>query len=432
MFENLSIENDNPLTDSSLDLSFASSEAEIDLTQNNFSNFNNSNNQNNLKMPSQFKTEYLSCVPQFDGNANDLNRYIQVCDSLILNFYDRENPQNFHNTYLLNSLISKLTGNAKLVVNIQNCSTWEELKQTLLNNFGDQRDESCLNRDLVMMRQQPQEKPQNFYDRVLNILNLLCSYIDAHEITNESKILKRNLYNNLALRTFLSGLKEPLATTIRCMKPNSLNEAMQFVTQENNVNYFQNFSYRSNQPQNNQNKNFVQPKHSNFNNQFNSNTTPNNFFRQQPNFPSQPINIQPRPNPKPQKFFTNSEVFKQPQPQKNVNVFKPNPNQTFPKPTPMSVSTRNTSHNYRQYQPPIKNIFQATGPRNFISEELFNTETNNSDQINQNQSIDYSEIPSTSHEYFEQPEMFEQDENYTEENYYEENFSTQPQTKDQT
>lgn len=28
-----------------------------------------------------FKPEYLKCVPEFDGNPNDLNRYLSTCQS---------------------------------------------------------------------------------------------------------------------------------------------------------------------------------------------------------------------------------------------------------------------------------------------------------------------------------------------------------------
>ena len=113
---------------------------------------------------SRFSPEYLECVPDFDGNPNDLNRYISICDALINEFYDQNNTASFQNVYLLNSLISKLSGNAKLVVNIQSVNTWQDVRNTLTRNFADKRDETCLNRDLVMLRQNLNEKPQQFYE----------------------------------------------------------------------------------------------------------------------------------------------------------------------------------------------------------------------------------------------------------------------------
>jgi len=58
---------------------------------------------------------------------------------------------------LLNCLLGKLSGNARVVVNVQNVTTWEELKDTLNRNFADTRDETCLKRDLVMLKQNNNE-----------------------------------------------------------------------------------------------------------------------------------------------------------------------------------------------------------------------------------------------------------------------------------
>ena len=329
---------------------------------------------------SQFKPEYLKCVPVFDGNPNDLNRYISTCQSIIDSFYNLTTPQSFQNVYLLNSLVGKLTGQAKLIVNIQNVSTWDELKDTLRRNFADQRDEACLNRDLVMLKQFPNEKPGQFYDRVLHILNLLCSYIDAHETTTTAKTLKRSLYNDLALKTFLSGLKEPLGTTIRCMRPISLMQALQFVTQEDNIHYFQNRTKPNVVIQKNnnfkpfQNNSNINPMQSNFmarpNYNFSANNRPNPF---RPSFPSQPINIRPNFNRPPPRYFTNSQVFGKPG--NKTNVFKPNQQRQLPPQTAMSgveTSTFKPLPSTSNYNPP-----------KLIFEEIYNTETQNIDQSEQ-------------------------------------------------
>lgn len=365
-------------------------------------------NSNISKMTQTFKAEYLNCLPEFDGNPNELNRYISISESLINNFYDHSNPNKFENTYLMNSIISKLKGNAKIVVSIQNTATWEDLKTVLTRNFADQRDECCLNRDLVMLRQLPNEKPQQFFDKCLNILNLLCSYVDIHESTTEAKNLKKNLYQDIALKTFMSGLREPLGTTIRCMKPSTLGEALQYVISEDNIHYFQNFSSNKNifRPPVAQIQQFRQQMpqvpRPNFGSSQNlplNSHTQNNQFRQN-TFPSQPINIRPNPNYQQPKFFTNSQVFKTPS---TVNVFKPNPGQSFPPPTPMSVSTRNTtdvnragpstSNQYRNNfsnQNQNRNYFSNVGKNpNIIVEELFNTEANQEETYDQN--IEYSE-----------------------------------------
>lgn len=345
-------------------------------------NFELIDNNISIKM-SVFKPEYLNCVPTFDGNPNDLNRYLATCDSLIRTFYDTSDPSKFENIYLINCLIGKLTGTAKVVINIQNVSNWDDLKSTLQRNFADQRDEACLNRDLVMLRQQLNETPSQYYDKVLHILNLLCSYVDTHEQSDAAKTLKRNLYSDLALKTFLSGLREPLGTNIRCMRPPTLPEAMQMINQEHNNQYFQNQTKIQNtKPMKFQNSFSRSNNYPNQNSNSPNYHTPNDFFRRQNNaFPSQPINVQSRPQP--QKFFTNSQVFGKPQ---NQNVFRPGQTKNFQKPIPMSTTTRFSSNNTRNpYNNNLQNQRQGfpnqQQKNNVISEELYNTEINQYSEV---------------------------------------------------
>lgn len=392
----------------------------------------------------QFKPEYLNCVPQFDGNPNELNRYLATCESIINSFYDAENPDSFHNVYLLNSLIGKLTGNAKLIVNIQNAATWAELKDTLYRNFADQRDEACLNRDLVLLRQNPNEKPQQFFDRCLQILNLLCSYVDIHEADPGAKALKRDLYNKLALKTFVAGLKEPLGTTIRCMRPKNMNEALQFIMQEDNIHYYQN---STNKPY------FKQIPTQNRSIMHNQRPV-NNFPRPQFNFGTQNNQLYPQSNftvprfqmghnqtsNQPPNFFRNSQVFRQPQQYSNQNifrqnqnnfrpdqnVFRPNQNKNVTKPTPMSICTRQSASGLQQR--PSQAPAQSQ-QRNFRSEELYNTEVDEIEQINQYHSEQF-----VNNDNIElQDSLIDPYENNTEP-YYEEdvNFQTDPVNDNQT
>lgn len=332
-----------------------------------------------------FKPEYLNCVPHFDGNPNELNAYLSICESIINTFYDTGNPTNFRNIYIIHSLIGKLSGNAKLVVNIQNVKTWNELKNTLYRNFADQRDEACLNRDLVLLRQRPNEKPQQFYDRCLEILNLLCNYVDMHEPDDASKNLKRNLYYNLGLKTFISGLKEPLGTTIRCMKPENLGQAIQYVIKEDNIRYFQNLTDTSKShfkptPPHHKPQPIIRNSMGNVNlNPFPNWSTNENSTQSQSYLPPQQFPIQSGFNRQSSRYPTNYQGNGTYRP--NQNVFRSDPRKPLPQPTPMSISTRNT-YLPRQSQPrPPKNFNNQSKPP-FTFEELYNAETECVEQQN--------------------------------------------------
>lgn len=129
-----------------------------------------------------------------------------------------------------------------------------------------------------------------------------------------------------------------------------------------------------------------------------------NYFRQL--FPSQPINVQPRQDMPPQKFFSNSNVFGPPR-----NVFQPTGKTPNYKPEPMSTSTRNTFQKqkpnigtYKNYSHELHNI-QTTD--NFSElQEIFNltpVEYNNFNNAQVSETAGYvpmHENEVNSHEYF--------------------------------
>lgn len=326
---------------------------------------------NNLEMARPaFQTEYLKCVPEFDGNPNELSRYLSTSEQIIKHFYDTNNPDNFTNTFIINSLIGKLSGNARIIVNIQNVTNWQELKTVLYRNFADQRDEACLNRDLVMLKQ-GNENPIQFHEKVLQLLNVICSHIDVHEEDANVKVCKKEQYTNLALKTFLAGLREPLGTTIRCMRPVNLSIALQYILEENNIHYYQNTSSKSQNLQNTLKPNKPTPiPNNNFPHNFGINSNTRNFPQVVPNF--RPNNFQPPrlDNFQRQTSFNrpfNSGPFQpnrfaQPQYKQNFqnnagrNVFMPQQNRIFSsQPTPMDVDRSKVTsiRNSRSFPAPM-------------------------------------------------------------------------------
>lgn len=121
--------------------------------------------QNEIEMAKpNFDVKYLQLLPEFDGNPNELYHFVQTVTTLLNHYYNQAEPENIQNLFLLHGIISKLRGRAKEVVAIYGCSSWNTIKDTLMQNFGDQRDENTLTRDLVTLRQLPNETPMHFYD----------------------------------------------------------------------------------------------------------------------------------------------------------------------------------------------------------------------------------------------------------------------------
>lgn len=312
----------------------------------------------NLEMaPPALDIKNLSIIPNFNGNPNKLYRFIEASEAILTHYFDTDNAANFQNVLLLNGILNKLEGRAEEVVAISGSSSnWNGIKDTLIQNFGDQRDENCLNQDLVNLRQKPNETPSQFHERVTHLLNTICNYVDL-KCDVRQRNSKRDFFRKQALKTFLAGLREPLGSTIRAMRPDDLTQALQYITEEDNIRYYQRSqtfttptvpkkpdTHTFNNSPNVLNNQQFNRSPTGFNNQRNFQQPqfrppPPYFSNQVMNqFPRGPINYQKYSNQQQQKFLTNSQVFGKPQ-----NVWKPNPNvqKHIPKPTPMSgISSR--------------------------------------------------------------------------------------------
>lgn len=356
--------------------------------------------------PPAFDTKLFNIVPQFDGNPLELAAYLDTASMLINTYWD-VNPVNLNctqNILLIYGIYAKLSGFAKEVYSTTISKDWASVKNALIAHFGDHRDESGLLSDLCSLKQNHNEPPLHFLQRIMSNLNALHNYIDTHEQVEANKIVRKTFYNNHCLNVFLSGLKEPLGSIIRAMKPNDLATARQYIVTENNIrhiqktpNHFQNNTNFQNNVK--QNPNYIhKPQNS-------------QHFNTRPQFPSQPIHINPRPVA-PQRFFTNKQVFGKPQ-----NAWKPQgSHNNYPKPVPMSGVSHGTSF-ARQNKAPT-NIFKNQRPNpNIIVEELYNLEP-----VDDSQQYENYYYPEQDSEYFTENESLTNENYCTQDDTNEQNF----------
>lgn len=276
----------------------------------------------------------LSVVPTYDGNTNSLYRFITAAEGFANQFLIVDDPENYQNQIVFNGLFGKLQGKALEVSNISVATSWASLKETLVQNFSDQRDENSLNRDLVNLCQ-GNESPQHFYDRCLSVLNTITNYINLHNNDISIRSSKITFYNTQTLKTFLAGLKEPLGSTIRAMRPDTLPLALQYIKEEMNIEYIQ----RRN------NASYSQERFANQRTNFNQN------FKRPLSAPRNYSTYGPRPFQNGQQTFVPSwqQKFNDPKKQNTEsqpNFFNQPPKRTYPKPVPMSgVSYARTNNN---------------------------------------------------------------------------------------
>jgi hypothetical protein len=356
---------------------------------------NNNTNYQLLKL-------YVDTIPNYNGDPNTLEIFINACENLFTNFGNNQDLQ----SYLIRAIISKLTDRALILIGTKTeLKNWPLVKNALRLSFGDQRNLDCLEQDLITSCPFRNEHPLDFGKRVQLIRSRLAAKLNTLteiEMPSITKAVYMKQYDQLAQKTFIRGLPGNLQSIVRLRNPTSIEHAMSIVTEEENFRYTQNFSNLLNtnqKPTNNRipiKKPSYQPFNSSFTPNYNTNhsnshnpfryypsQTPSNthsppftynqqqptnfnsqthFKPQQPQFPSQPISLRPKTTQ--QKFFTNSQVFKTPR-----NVFKPTGQKTFDPVEPMSTTSRNPTARY-----PLFNQFRPSGQNNFISEELHNIE----------------------------------------------------------
>lgn len=190
----------------------------------------------------------LRMVPEFDGNPNVLTRFIRICDQLVTQFICTDPGHELANLCLINGILNKITGPASRTINANGIpDNWLGIRNALINNFADQRDESALYNDLSLLAQ-GNDSPQEFYDKCQTLFSTIMTYVTLHEIVPTTVEAKRDLYRKLTMQSYVRGLKEPLGARIRCMRPPTIEKALEFVQEELNVMYLQHRNEPSRNP----------------------------------------------------------------------------------------------------------------------------------------------------------------------------------------
>lgn len=104
---------------------------------------------------------------------------------------------------------------------------------------------------------------------------------NLYESNPDIRLSKQSDYRESCLNTFLAGLKEPIGSTIRAMRPTSLNDALN-KCQEQNIYYLRNTSIGHQPP--------PKVEHKNNYNRSNNNQRNNNNFSRNNGFPNQRYN----------------------------------------------------------------------------------------------------------------------------------------------
>lgn len=173
-----------------------------------------------------------SFIPEYKGDQSTLSDFIAACD-----FVFQQIDDNLEQGFLF-VVKNKLADKAKQFISSRNINDWDNVKQLLIGHFGDCRDSESLLRDLTACVQKPKETPRIFIQRIEDLLTKLRNVISLDvNFDNATKEILNTSHEKIALKTLLAGLSDPIGSIIRSQRPSSIDEAIQFLLEEENIHY---------------------------------------------------------------------------------------------------------------------------------------------------------------------------------------------------
>lgn len=197
---------------------------------------------------SQVKCEKSELVPigtlfkfikPFDGSREKLNSFLTNCNNAINLTSDAQK------TILFKYILSQLEGKAETACFIKDFDTWEQLCEFLKTQFGEKKHYAHLLTDLQECRQSYNEPVNQFALKIETCLSKLLTEVTLSNRKKSELAGRTAAMEDLALHTFLLGLKPEISNLVRAKDPSNLNEAINFATSEEKI---LNLFHKRNQP----------------------------------------------------------------------------------------------------------------------------------------------------------------------------------------
>lgn len=293
-------------------------------------------------------------LPAFSGDQVKLHSFIRSIDNLMPIIEAVRNAPVYR--IWIQAIRAKIVGEADNVLELYGTNLdWNEIKSNLITHYSDRRDETSLTRDLFNIQQNG--TVEEFYSKISHIVSLMVNLLNINESNAQVKSAKNCFYQQMGLKVFLSGLKDPLGPIIRAQTPKNMKDALRLCLEESNYHYSHKYNLKQQPPPipNRPQQKFYTPpvmqaKQFSYNKPFMTPFQPRQPFQQ---FPNRPLHQLPQRQPFHPPYQTAPIPF---HPQKPQNMFQ-SPSNAFgnrntfapqSKPTPMEVdpSLRSRQINY--------------------------------------------------------------------------------------
>lgn len=220
----------------------------------------------NFKIPDQ-----INIISNFNGNKKETLAWVKDTQEALDLFEDFELEPSYKQ--IMRVVKSKIVGEAReVLIAAGNPTEWADIKEVLLNAFGDRRDITSHIQSLFFIKQGKYTLNEYFH-RVKSIDTAIKSTAAQMEDYRSSTEAVNKLISLMSLTRYIDGLNgENLAMYVRSYRPKTLEEAHEITTQHSNASFRQKLENR---------QGTGNPKIQNFNQKaFNQNRTDNPNFQQ--------------------------------------------------------------------------------------------------------------------------------------------------------
>lgn len=187
--------------------------------------------------------DQIKIIPQFNGNRKEALAWIEDTQEAIDQFEEFELEPEYRQ--IIRVIKSKIVGEAReVLIASGNPSEWAEIKEILLNAFGDKRDITSHIQSLFYVRQ-GKKTLQEYFQKVKAIDTAIKTTAAQMEDYKRSTEAVNKLISLMTLTRYIDGLNgENLAMYVRSYRPKSLEEANEITIAHSNASFRQKMENR--------------------------------------------------------------------------------------------------------------------------------------------------------------------------------------------
>lgn len=174
-------------------------------------------------------------IPVFNGNRKEALAWVQDAEQTLKLFEQYRDDPCY--SQIVRSVKNKITGEAReILIASGNPTTWEEIKEALLNAYGDRRDLTSHIQSLFYIRQ-GKKNLSEYYNKVRSIDTAIKSAAAQVDDFKQSTKAINSFINLLTLTRFIDGLNDEISMHVRSRGPDTLEHAFEITQQYSNAAY---------------------------------------------------------------------------------------------------------------------------------------------------------------------------------------------------